>query len=60
MLAACSLDHKPLLIEIAEEELGFSQNKHGSKFEARWVKEEESEQIITNAWHADDYSATPM
>lgn len=40
VLAERTSDHKPLLIEMAEEEMGFSQNKHGSKFEAKWLQEE--------------------
>lgn len=49
VLAGRSSDHKPLLIGFAEE---FNNNitcRRGSKFEARWLLDEELDKVIKEA-----------
>jgi hypothetical protein len=60
VLARRSLDHKPLSIGFAEE---FNINimcRRGSKFEARWLLDEESNEVIKKAWQDPDCGGMHM
>ena len=50
VLAARMSDHKPLLLSFSNDNGGMVSSNRGSKFEARWLHDEESQAIITKAW----------
>ena len=43
-------NHKPLLLSFLDDIGGMLGSTRGSKFEARWLHDEESQAIITRAW----------
>jgi hypothetical protein len=51
ILAARTSDHKPLLISFTNMEEKGRQFQGGGKFEVKWLADEESREIITNAWN---------
>jgi hypothetical protein len=51
ILAARTSDHKPLMVSFTTVEREFRQVQRTSKFEAKWLMDEESCDIITGAWN---------
>jgi hypothetical protein len=51
ILAARTSDHKPLLVSFTNMEEEIRHIQRGSKFEAKWLMDEESHDIITGAWN---------
>jgi hypothetical protein len=51
VLAARTSDHKPLFISFTNMEENFRQFQRGVKFEAKWLVDAESRDIITGAWN---------
>ncbi|XP_059458331.1 uncharacterized protein LOC132187927 [Corylus avellana] len=50
VLAGCTSDHKPLLIDCTEFGEEKVRSKQGFKFEAKWMLDEECSTIIHDAW----------
>ena len=60
ILATRMLDHKPLLLSFSDDEGGLVRSNRGSKFEARWLHDDESKAIITTAWGSDTRGGASM
>jgi hypothetical protein len=50
VLATRMSDHKPLLLSFSDDVGGTRGSNRGSKFEAQWLHDEESQEIIMKAW----------
>jgi hypothetical protein len=51
ILAARTSDHKPLLLSFTNTEEKARQVQRGTKFEAKWLADEESREVITSTWN---------
>jgi exonuclease III len=60
VLAARMSDHKPLLLSFSDDVSRIVGSHRGSKFEARWLHDKESQAIITRAWGAETYGEASM
>lgn len=50
VLASRTSDHKPLLLSYSDKIVGQSGPSRGKKFEARWLHDEEANEVIKRAW----------
>lgn len=58
VLAARSSDHKPLLVNFARHKEERYYSKNGLKFEAKWMLEEEYQEVVRDAWQSSKWGGT--
>jgi hypothetical protein len=60
ILAACSSDHNPILVYFTEQPEESHSYRRGFKFEAAWIKDDEYQGIVQNAWETKSIGAEPI